>query len=48
LCGLALPIFFGARALLGGEVGGFLFGVLTMGAFTLLGYAVRTSVRVAD
>ncbi|HKQ52293.1 MAG TPA: hypothetical protein VJT74_08000 [Pyrinomonadaceae bacterium] len=47
LCGLALPVFFGARPLLGGEVGGFIFGVLTAIAFTLLGYAVRTSARNA-
>lgn len=43
LCGLALPIFFAARPLLGGEVGGFIFGFLTMVTFMLLGYAVRTS-----
>lgn len=48
LCGLALPIFFGARPLLGGQVAGLLFGVLTAVAFTLLGYAVRTSVPTAD
>jgi hypothetical protein len=47
LCGLALPVFFGARPLLGGEVGGFIFGVLTAAAFALLGYAVRTSARDA-
>lgn len=44
-CGLALPVFFAARPLLGGEVAGFTFGVLTMVAFALLGYAVRTSER---
>ena len=49
LCGLALPAYFGARALLGGEVGGFfLFGVLTAATFTRLGHAVRTSVPIAD
>lgn len=42
LCGLALPVFFGVRAVLGGEFGGFIFGVLTAVTFTLLGYAVRT------
>ena len=46
-CGLALPIFFAARPLLGGEVSGLLFGVLTMVTFTLLGSAVRTSGRNA-
>lgn len=43
LCGLALPVFFAARPLLGGEVGGLTFGLLTAVSFTLLGYAVRTS-----
>lgn len=47
LCGLALPVFFGARPLLGGEVAGFIFGVLTAAAFALLGHAVRTSARDA-
>jgi hypothetical protein len=46
-CGLALPIFFAARPLLGGEISGFLFGVMTAVTFTLLGYAVRTSERNA-
>ena len=48
LCGLALPVFFAARPLLGGEVGGLIFGVLTAASFTLLGYAVRTSVPIED
>ena len=48
LCGLALPLFFAARPLLGGEVGGFIFGFLTMVTFMLLGYAVRTSKPIAD
>jgi hypothetical protein len=49
LCGLALPVFFfAARPLLGGEVAGFLFGLLTMVTFLLLGYAVRTSAPIAD
>ncbi len=43
LCGLTLPVFFGARPVLGGEVGGLIFGVLTAVTFALLGYAVRTS-----
>lgn len=48
LCGLALPLFFAARPLLGGEVGGFIFGFLTMVTFMLLGYAVRTSKPLAN
>lgn len=47
LCGLALPLFFGARPILGGEVAGFIFGALTAVAFALLGYAVRASARNA-
>lgn len=47
LCGLALPTFFAASALIGRGVAGFLFGILTAAAFMLLGYAVRTSNRAA-
>ena len=43
LCGLTLPALFAARPLLGGEVGGFVFGAATAVTFMLLGYAVRTS-----
>jgi hypothetical protein len=47
LCGLALPAFFAASAVVGRGVAGFLFGILTAAAFMLLGYAVRTSSRAA-
>jgi hypothetical protein len=43
LCGLALPVFFAASALINRETGGFLFGVLTAVGFMSLGYAVRTA-----
>lgn len=43
LCGLALPAFFAASALIGRELAGFIFGICTAVAFMLLGYAVRTS-----
>jgi hypothetical protein len=47
LCGLALPAFFAASAVVGREIAGPLFGILTMVAFMLLGYAVRTDNRRA-
>lgn len=47
LCGLALPAFFAAGAIVGREVAGFLFGILTAAAFMLLGYAVRKDSRAA-
>jgi hypothetical protein len=48
LCGLALPVFFAAHPLLGGEVSNLIFGLLTAVTFLLLGYAVRTSVPTAN
>ena len=42
LCGLALPAFFALNAIAGIKLGGFAFGISTMIAFMLLGYAVRT------
>ncbi len=47
LCGLALPAFFAAGAVVGKGVAGFLFGSLTAAAFMLLGYTVRTDSRAA-
>ncbi len=47
LCGLALPAFFAASAVVGRGVAGFLFGMLTAVAFMLLGYAVRKGNGVA-
>lgn len=48
LCGLALPAFFAASALVGRGVAGYLFSILTVVAFMLLGYAVRTDNRAAS
>ena len=47
LCGLALPVFFAVKTIAGMELSGFVFGISTMVAFMLLGYAVRTSARTA-
>jgi hypothetical protein len=43
LCGSALPVSLAVSAVAGREVGGVLFGVITLIGFMSLGHAVRTS-----
>lgn len=45
VCGLALPVFFAASAIIGRGIAGYVFGMLTIVAFMWLGYAVRTGDR---
>lgn len=47
LCGLVLPLFYGAVALAGWDMARSIFTPMTAVAFALLGYAVRTSARDA-